>query len=265
LRCALTPRAQADAPAPAGGDEAAPEAPGGDDDAGEAAGVPGEDPAAKAARKASRRADLETLRAMKETHTLKELAESPLAVKHGWTSKDKLKDALRVRPRSGPDSAARAKAERATRGPLTEEMLAEIKRRLASGESLADIRKSEACGGVLRLFPLDLLRRRANGAAVRTHQCRTAVEYKGMTMLKSGKYQVQYKKRYVGLFATAELAAAAWNAAATADGVPAEQLNVLRAAGAAGAGAGAAMVDAGNDGAEEEDDAADDVDGAAVM
>jgi hypothetical protein len=265
LHCALTPRAQADAPAPAGGDDAAPEAPGGEDDAGEAAGAPGEDPAAKALRKASRRADLETLRAMKETHTLKELAESPLAVKHGWTSKDKLKDALRVRPRSGPDSAARAKAERATRGPLTEEMLAEIKRRLASGESLADIRKSEACGGVLRLFPLDLLRRRANGAAVRTHQCRTAVEYKGMTMLKSGKYQVQYKKRYVGLFATAELAAAAWNAAATADGVPAEQLNVLRAAGAAGAGAEAAMVDAGDDGAEEEDDAADDVDGAAVM
>ena len=244
-------RAQADAPAPAADVLAAVDAPeeAGAAAAGAAAPPPAADAASRARRLAERKADLEALRLMRDSHTLKQLSELPLAVKHGWTSKEKLKDALRTRPRSVADGAAR-KAERVARGPLTEEMLAEIKRRVAAGESLADVRKSDALGGALRLFPLDLLRRRVSGNVVRTHQCRTAVEYKGLTMLKSGKYQVQYKKRYVGLYATAELAAAAWNQAAEADGVPPEQLNQLGAA----AGGGAADADVDVDDAPDDDD-----------
>ena len=237
---------------------------------------------------ADRKADLEALRALRESHTMKQLSELPLAVKHGWTSKEKLKDALRLRPRSVADGAAR-KAERMARGPLTEEMLAEIKRRMAAGASLADVRKSDAFGGALRLFPLDLLRRRVSGNVVRTHQCRTAVEYKGLTMLKSGKFQVQYKKKYVGalllccvpmtraaamlgsaaqfrrsclyrtplvagLYASAELAAAAWNKVAAADGVPPEMLNQLGAAAGDEAAAAAAGVAAGDDDEDMDDD-----------
>ena len=183
-------------------------------------------------------------------------------MKHGWTSKEKLKDALRTRPRSVADGAAR-KAERVARGPLTEEMVAEIKRRTNAGESLADVRKSDAFGGALRLFPLDLLRRRVSGNVVRTHQCRTAVLYKGLTMLKSGKFQVQYKKKYVGLYATAELAAAAWNQVAAADGVPPEQLNQLGAGGGGEAQPGAAA--AADDGDDDGIDDAIDVDAAAAV
>ena len=192
-------RSQADAPAPAADATAA-------GDATEEAGAAGGDTAApphsgdaasRARRLAERKADLEALRALRESHTMKQLSELPLAVKHGWTTKEKLKDALRSRPRSVADSATR-KAERLARGPLTEEMLTEIKRRMAAGESLGDVRQSDAFGGALRLFPLDLLRRRVSGNVVRTHQCRTAVAYKGLTLLKSGKFQVQYKKKYVG-------------------------------------------------------------------
>jgi len=203
-------RAQADAPAPAADVLVAVDAPeeAGAAAAGAAASPPAADAASRARRLAERKADLEALRAMRDSHTLKQLSELPLAVKHGWSTKDKLKDALRTRPRSVSGGAAR-KAERVARGPLTEEMLAEIKRRVAAGESLADVRKSDAFGGALRLFPLDLLRRRVSGNVVRTHQCRTAVEYKGLTMLKSGKFQVQYKKKYVGALSVVPIARAA--------------------------------------------------------
>ena len=59
-----------------------------------------------------------------------------------------------------------------------------------------------------------------------------------------------------GLYATAELAAAAWNQVAAADGVPPEMLNQLGGGAAGGAQPPAAGVAAGDedDGMEEEDD-----------
>ena len=76
--------------------------------------------------------------------------------------------------------------------------------------------------------------------------------------------QVQYKKRYIGLFATAEQAAAAWNAAAAADGVPPEQLNALPAPGGGHADEGGAMV-AGGAADEDVADVDDVPDAAAIM
>ena len=66
-----------------------------------------------------------------------------------------------------------------------------------------------------------------------------------------------------GLYATAELAAAAWNTGAAADGVPPEMLNQLGGA-AGGAQAGVAAGDD-DDGMDDDDNEDDPIAATAVM
>lgn len=157
------------------------------------------------------------------------IAASPFGARLALTAKQ-LRDSCRVyssKPRQQPDADTR-RAMKRSRVTWNASLQAELSHAVATyGRRWVAI-QADAGGGVFRSFSVEFLKgRHARSGGARTYTMRKTDETRGVCWLGNGRFQVSYRGKYLGLFSNLHDAARRWNAAAIADGVPADKLNAV--------------------------------------
>ena len=157
------------------------------------------------------------------------IAASPFGARLALTAKQ-LRDSCRVypsKPKRQPDADTR-RAMKRSRVTWNASLQAELAHAVATyGRRWAAI-QADAGGGVFRAFSVEFLKgRHARSGGARTYTMRKTDDTRGVSWLSNGRFQVSYRGKYLGLFSNLHDAARRWNAAAAADGVPADKLNAV--------------------------------------
>ena len=150
----------------------------------------------------------------------KTIAASEIGVRLGFTTKQ-LRDVVKKKPQEPPSSA-----------PWSDELqsllLAEV---AARGRVWAIIRREGANGAFSAFRPEDLRRHYDEDSSVETQVCKQYTvggrRVRGVTLVKGGRYQVCFRSKYLGLCETLVEAAAKWDEAASAAGLPETMLNAV--------------------------------------
>ena len=158
----------------------------------------------------------------------KMIATSGIGLRLGFTTKQ-LRDVVKQKAQEPPSSA-----------PWSDELqsllLAEV---AARGRVWAVIRREGANGAFSAFRPEDLRRHYDEDSGVETQVCKQYTvggqRVRGVTLVKGGRYQVCFRGKYLGLCETLVEAAAKWDEAARAAGLPETMLNAVPPDAAAGA------------------------------